>query len=223
MHSKTILSSAAFALCAAIVNSQDNPVDVEASDIEAVVPAEIISPAQASSLANVADSVIASITTAPEFSSVVSVLMTAIPVTAQLDIGSDPEGYVMDILQGSPPPAWATALPPSVEEYFQSLALQGAQVAQSLASDFPELVTLDPAPASTLETVTSTGGGYAAPTGGYVTSNTTSPQPTGSAAAPGSPSSPEPFVPGSGASINLGGTAFAVMAASFGVGALLFL
>ncbi len=45
MYSKAIITSAAFALCAAIVSSQDTT-NVEASDVEAVVPAEIVSPAE---------------------------------------------------------------------------------------------------------------------------------------------------------------------------------
>ncbi|KAL8669073.1 MAG: hypothetical protein Q9168_006323 [Polycauliona sp. 1 TL-2023] len=221
MHSKTILTSAAFALYAGVVYSQDIA-NIDASDIQDADPADIINPAEATSLANIAEAYLASITSAPEFSSVVSVLQTAIPITAQAEIGSDPEGYVRDILQGSPAPAWATALPPSVEQYFQSLASDGAQVATSLASEFPDLAAAASQQASSFEVATSTGGAYVVPTGGYGASNSSSgPAPTGSGVAPGS--SPKPFVPGSGASINLGGTAFAVMAASFGIGALLLL
>ncbi|KAI4269976.1 MAG: hypothetical protein LQ337_006975 [Flavoplaca oasis] len=221
MHSKAIITSAAFALCAGIVNSQDTT-NVEASDIEAVVPAEIVSPAEATSLAAIADSFIASVTAAPEYSSVLNVLATAIPITAQAEIGADPEGYLLDIVQGSPPPAWATALPPSVGDYLESIALDAVQIVTSVTAEIPELVTYASAQVSSLETATSIGGGFVAPTGGYVGSNTTSPRPTGSAVAPGS--APEPFVPGdSGTSINAAGTAFAVMAASFGIGALLLL
>ena len=48
MHSKTLLASATFALCTVVVNSQDtaNEPVIEASDIEAVVPNEIISPVE---------------------------------------------------------------------------------------------------------------------------------------------------------------------------------
>lgn len=176
---------------------------------------------QATSLASIADSYIASVTAAPEFSSVVSILATAIPITAQAEIAADPEGYLLDIIQGSPPPAWATALPPSVGQYFESLSQNAAQIVSSVTADYPELVTFASAQASSLETATSIAGGFVAPTGGYGGSNYTSPRPTGSAAAPGS--SPEPFVPGSGASTNVGGPAVAVMAASFGIGALLLL
>ncbi|KAL8749061.1 MAG: hypothetical protein Q9199_007922 [Rusavskia elegans] len=220
MHSKTFWTSAAFALCAAMVNSQDTA-NVEASDIEAVVPAEVIDPAEATSLAAIADSYIASVTAAPEFSSVISVLATAIPITAQAEIAADPEGYLLDIIQGSPPPAWATALPPSVGQYVESLAQNAAQIVSSVTADYPELVTYASAQASSLETATSIAGGFMSPTGGYGGSNYTSPRPTGSAAAPGS--TPQPFIPGSGASTNVGGVAFAVMAASFGIGALLLL
>ncbi|KAL8926096.1 MAG: hypothetical protein Q9172_001924 [Xanthocarpia lactea] len=220
MHSKTLLASAAFALCTVAVNSQntaDEPV-IEASDIEAVVPSEIISPVEATSIAVVADSFIASVTAAPEFSSVVSVLATAIPITAQAEIAADPEGYLLDIIQGSPPPAWATALPPSVGDYVESLAQDALQV---VTSEFPGLYSSVSAEVSALETGSPISGGFVAPTGGYVGSNYTGPRPTGSAVAPGP--TPEPFVPGSGASINGGGATIAIIAASLGIGALLLL
>ncbi|KAI4234148.1 MAG: hypothetical protein LQ349_003975 [Xanthoria aureola] len=220
MHSKTLLTSAAFALCALMVNSQ-NSANVEASDVEAVVPANVIDPAEATSLASIANGYIASVTAAPEFSSVLSVLATAIPITAQAEIAADPQGYLLDIIQGSPPPAWATALPPSVQDYVESLGQNAAQIVSSVTADYPELVTYASAQVSSLETATSIGGGFVAPTGGYAVSNYTSPRPTGSAAAPGSTAAP--FVPGSGASTNVGGAAFAVMAASFGIGALFLL
>ncbi|KAI4227642.1 MAG: hypothetical protein L6R36_002277 [Xanthoria steineri] len=220
MHSKTFLTSAAFALCAVKVKSQDTA-NVEASDVEAVVPANVIDPAEATSLASIADGYIASVTAAPEFSSVVSVLATAIPITAQAEIAADPQGYLLDIIQGSPPPAWATALPPSVQDYVESLGQNAAQIVSSVTADYPELVTYASAQVSSLETATSIGSGFVAPTGGYGGSNYTNPRPTGSAAAPGSTAAP--FVPGSGASTNVGGAAFAVMAASFGIGALFLL
>lgn len=47
MYSKTLLTSAAFALCAVKVNSQ-NTANVEASDVEAIVPANVIDPAEVS-------------------------------------------------------------------------------------------------------------------------------------------------------------------------------
>ena len=100
--------------------------------------------------------------------------------------------------------------------------MDAVQIVSSVTAEIPELVTYASAQVSSLETATSIGRGFVAPTGGYVGSNTTSPRPTGSAVAPGS--APEPFVPGdSGASINAAGAALAVMAASFGIGALLLL
>ncbi|KAL8725423.1 MAG: hypothetical protein Q9166_007355 [cf. Caloplaca sp. 2 TL-2023] len=218
MYSKTLFSSAALALYATIVNSQANEPAVEASDIEAVVPTEIINPAEATSIAIVADSFIASVTAAPEFSSVVSVLATGIPLTAQAEIANNPEGFLLDILSGSPPPAWATALPSSVGDYIESVAEDAAQI---VTSDFPDLYTSLSAEAGALETSVAASGGFVFPTGGYGVSNYTGPRATGSAAAPGS--TPAPFVPGSGASINAGGLAFAVVAAGFGAGALLLL
>ncbi|KAL8854122.1 MAG: hypothetical protein Q9221_001044 [Calogaya cf. arnoldii] len=218
MYSKTLLTSA-LALGAVVVNSQETNNNVEASDIEAVVPAEIISPAEATSLANLADSYIASVTAAPEYSSVLSVLATAIPITAQAEIAANPEGYLLDIIQGSPLPDWATALPPSVGQYIESLAQDAEQLVTSITAEIPELVTYASAQASSLATATSIGGGFVTPTGGYGGSNYTNPRPT----TPANGTAPEPFVPGSGASVNVGGAAFAVMAASFGIGALLLL
>ncbi|KAL8786960.1 MAG: hypothetical protein Q9213_002503 [Squamulea squamosa] len=215
MHSKTLITTAAFALCAAIVDAQDtaNEPAVEASDIEAVIPTEIISPAEATSIANVGNSFIASVTAAPEFSSVISVLSTAIPITAQAEIAADPQGYLLDIIQGSPPPAWATALPPSVGQYVESVAQDAAQI---VSSDFPDLYTSISDEVSALETGAPIVGGYVAPTGGYSGTNYTLPRPSGSGVAPGP--TPEPFVPGSGASANGGSVLFAVMAATFGLG-----
>ncbi|KAL8771444.1 MAG: hypothetical protein Q9209_003112 [Squamulea sp. 1 TL-2023] len=220
MHSKTLITSAAFAFCAAIVNAQDvtNEPSIEASDIEAVIPTEIISPAEATSIANVGNSFIASVTAAPEFSSVISVLSTAIPITAQAAIAADPQGYLLDIIQGSPPPAWATALPPSVGEYVESLAQDAAQI---VTSDFPDLYTSISGEVSALETGAPVTGGFVAPTGGYGGSNYTSLRPSGSGVAAGP--TPEPFVPGSGASVNGGSVLFAVMAATLGLSTLVLL
>ncbi|KAI4226629.1 MAG: hypothetical protein L6R40_008270 [Gallowayella cf. fulva] len=218
MHCKTLLSSAAFVLCATVVSSQattSKEPAVEAEDVEAVVPTEIINPAQATSIAVVANSFIASVTAAPEYSSVISVLATGIPATAQEEIAKNPESFLLNLLSGSPPPDWATALPPSVAEYVESVAEDAAQLA---TSDFPDLYTSLSAEAGALETGAPGSGPYVLPTGGYRGSNYTSPRPTGSAAAPGP--TPEPFVPGSGASTNVGGAALAVVAAGLGIGAL---
>ncbi|KAL8682914.1 MAG: hypothetical protein Q9186_001077 [Xanthomendoza sp. 1 TL-2023] len=219
MHSRILMSSVALAFSATAVNSQatsTNEPAVEASDIEAVIPTEIISPAQATSIAAVADTFIASVTAAPEYSSVLSVLATGIPITAQVDIAKNPEQFLLNLLSGSPPPAWATALPPSVVEYVESV---GEAAAQLVTSDFPDLYTSLSAEAAALETGASGSGPFILPTGGYQGSNYTNPRPTGSAAGPGS--TPEPFVPGSGASVNARGFTLAVVAAGFGVGAFL--
>ncbi|KAL8696753.1 MAG: hypothetical protein Q9224_002639, partial [Gallowayella concinna] len=208
-----LMSSVALAF-SATVNSQatsTNEPAVEASDIEAVIPTEIISPAQATSIAAVADTFIASVTAAPEYSSVLSVLATGIPITAQVDIAKNPEQFLLNLLSGSPPPAWATALPPSVAEYVESV---GEAAAQLVTSDFPDLYTSLSAEAAALETGASGSGPFILPTGGYQGSNYTNPRPTGSAAGPGS--TPEPFVPGSGASVNAKGFTLAVVAAGFG-------
>ncbi|KAL8815739.1 MAG: hypothetical protein Q9223_005152 [Gallowayella weberi] len=221
MHSRTLISSAALAFCATVVNSQNtssNEPAVEPSDIEAVIPTEIISPARATSIAAVADSFIASVTAAPEYSSVMSVLATGIPVTAQAEIANNPERFLLDLLSGSPPPAWATALPPSVAEYVESV---GEAAGQLVTSDFPDLYTSLSTEATALETGASGSGLFFSPTGGYRGTNYTSPRPTNSAAAPGP--TPAPFVPGSGAPIHAGGLTLAVVAAGFGVGTFLLI
>ncbi|KAL8804566.1 MAG: hypothetical protein Q9182_002481 [Xanthomendoza sp. 2 TL-2023] len=221
MHSRTLISSVALIFCTTVVNSQNtssNEPAIEANDIEAVIPTEIISPARATSIAAAADSFIASLTAAPEYSSVLSVLATAIPVTAQAEIANNPEQFLLDLLSGSPPPAWATALPPSVAEYVESVEGAAAQV---VTSDFPDLYTSLSVEAAALETGASGSGAVYVATGGYWGSNYTSPRPTNSAAAPGS--APAPFVPASGAPIQAGSLIIGVVAAGFGVGALLLI
>ena len=172
---------------------------------------------QATSIAAVADSFIASVTAAPEFSSVVSVLATGIPATAQEAIEADPTDFVLDLLHGSPPPSWATALPPSVSQYIESIAEQAANI---VTSDFGGLYTSVSSEVAALETGAAVSGGFVFPTGGYTNSNYTSPRATGSAVAPGS--SPQAFPGASSApSLRVGSIAAAVVAASMGFGAWL--
>ncbi|KAL9595304.1 MAG: hypothetical protein Q9219_006526 [cf. Caloplaca sp. 3 TL-2023] len=220
MQSKYLLRSAAVALYATTINCQGTSTDeplIDAGDIEDVIPTSILAPAEATSIAAVADSFIASVTAAPEFSSVVSVLATGIPITAQAAIGQDPNGFLEGILRGSPLPAWATALPPSVEQYIESVAQDAANI---VTSDFADLYTSVSAEVAALETGTARSGGYAYPTGGYGNSNYTNPRPTGSAPAPGS--TPQSF-PGSGASsVRIGGVITSVLAAGLGAGAWIF-
>ncbi|KAL8688909.1 MAG: hypothetical protein Q9218_005296 [Villophora microphyllina] len=185
MLSKDLLASAAVALCATSINAQATTTDeplVDASDIEEVVPTQLLSPAEATSLAAVADSFIASVTAAPEFSSVVSVLSTGIPVTAQEAIEADPSDFLLNLINGSPPPSWATALPPSVGQYIESVASNAANI---FTSDFPELYASATSEVAALETSAAASGGFTFPSGGYGGSNFTGSRATGSAAAPG--------------------------------------
>ncbi|KAL8737190.1 MAG: hypothetical protein Q9181_001947 [Wetmoreana brouardii] len=188
---------------------------IDASDIEDFVPTQLLSPAEATSIAAVADSFIASVTAAPQFSSAVSVLATGVPVTAQEAIGADPSDFLIDLVTGSPLPSWATALPPSVGEYISSIAQDAAQI---VASDFGGLYTSVSSEVAALETGTAASGGYVFPTSGYVGSNSTGPRPTGSAAPPSS--IPQTF-PGGASSLNTGGLAMAVVAVGVAAGALL--
>ncbi|KAL8716735.1 MAG: hypothetical protein Q9225_005964 [Loekoesia sp. 1 TL-2023] len=218
MQSKKLFQLVAVALHAAAVNAQATSTDeplLDASDIEDVVPTQILAPAEATSIAAVADSFIASITSAPEFSSVVSVLATGVPVTAQEAIEADPTNFVLDLLRGSPPPSWATALPPSVGEYIQSVAEDAAQI---VTSDFAGLYTSVSSDVAALETGAAASSGFAYPTGGSGRSNYTAPRPTGSAAAPGP--STQAF-PGSANSLRVGSITAFVVAAGMGVGAWL--
>ncbi|KAI4126448.1 MAG: hypothetical protein LQ338_003735 [Usnochroma carphineum] len=220
MLSKILIQSAAVALFAAVVDSQAVPSGepfFDASDIEDVVPSQYLAPAEATSIAAVADSFIASVTAAPEYSSVFSVLATGIPVTARLAIENDPTDFVLGLLQGSPP-SWATALPPSVEQYLESIARDAAKI---VTSDFAGLYTSVSSEVAALETGAAVSGGFVAPTGGYGKSNFTAPRPTGSAAAPGS--TPLPFQPSPGAasSLQIGRIFATVVAAGLGVGAWL--
>ncbi|KAL8713708.1 MAG: hypothetical protein Q9220_002234 [cf. Caloplaca sp. 1 TL-2023] len=217
-----ILSILAFCAVSSIAQttSIDQPL-LDAADIEDVVPTQILSPAEATSIAAVADSFIASVTAAPQFSSVVSVLATGIPITAQAEIENDPTDFLLDLVRGSPLPAWATALPPSVGEYIESVAEAAAAVA---TSDFAALYTSVSAEVAALETGAPSSGGYIFPSGGYVQSNSTTfnstagPQPTGSAVVPGT--TPQPF-PGAATSLKSGNTAVALVIAS--IGALMLL
>ncbi|KAL8926671.1 MAG: hypothetical protein Q9208_002745 [Pyrenodesmia sp. 3 TL-2023] len=229
MHSKTLAQAAAVAFYAFGVHSQITPSDeplVEAEDIQAVVPTELLSPAYvrdanvlATSIAAAADSFIASITAAPEFSSVASVLATAVPLTAQEAIANDPEGFLLSLVRGAPVPSYLTALPPSVEQYVQSVAEDAAQI---VTSDFGALYTSVSSEVAELATgapIIPVSGGFVSPTGGYGgVSNFTGPRPTGSAAPPGS--SPQAF-PGAASSLRAGSVAAAVVAAGMGVGAWL--
>lgn len=170
---------------------------------------------QATSIAAVADSFIASITSAPEFSSVLSVLAPGVPATAQEAIEGDPTDFVLGLLHGSPPPSWATALPPSAGEYIESVAEDAAKI---ITSDFAGLYTSVTPEVAALETGTAASSGFAYPTGGSGRSNYTAPRPTGSPAAPGS--SPQAF-PGSANSLRVGSITAFVVAAGMGVGAWL--
>ncbi|KAL8966289.1 MAG: hypothetical protein Q9183_003436 [Haloplaca sp. 2 TL-2023] len=218
MRSAVFIKSASVVLCAATVNSQltnpDEPL-VEAEDIQDVVPTQYLAAAQATSIAGAADSFIASVTAAPEYSSVLSVLATAIPATAQADIGADPSGYVLDILRGSPAPAWASSLPPSVGEYVESLARDAAEV---VTEDFGGLYTSASSRVAALETGAAASGGYVVPSGGYLSPNYTAPEPTGSAAPPGS--NPAAFE-GSASPLRVKTAAAAVVAMGIVTGALL--
>lgn len=163
---------------------------------------------QATSVAAVANSFIASVTAAPEYSSVLSVLATGIPATAQAAIANDPKDYVLDILHGSPPPSWATALPSSVDEYFQSI---GEDAASIVAAKFGGLYTsVSSEVADAIET-----GGLPLPTGAYGTGNSTRPRPTATDASP--ITSPIPF---EGAASRIVGSIVAVVVAA-GIGACL--
>ncbi|KAL8946874.1 MAG: hypothetical protein Q9222_006786 [Ikaeria aurantiellina] len=225
MKSNVLLSSAIVAFHAASsiaqATSNDEPL-IDAGDIEAVVPTQIVSPAEATSIATVLDSFIASVTAAPQFSSVISVLATGIPITAQQDIEDDPTDFVLDIVRGSPLPAWATSLPPSVGEYIESIAEDAAAVA---TSDFAGLISSASAEVAALETGAVASGGYVFPSGGYVQSNSTGsiptsgPRPTGSAVVPGSTPQPPQAFPGAATSLN-GGTMTAALVVA-GIGALL--
>ncbi|KAL8900544.1 MAG: hypothetical protein Q9207_005649 [Kuettlingeria erythrocarpa] len=221
MHSKTLAQAAVLAFHVLGVNSQATPSDeplVEAEDIQAVVPSELLSPAYATSIAAAADSFIASVTAAPEFSSVASVLATALPLTAQEAIANDPEGFLLTLVRGESIPSYITALPPSVEQYVQSIAEDAAQI---VTSDFGALYTSVSSEVAELATgapVIPISGGFVSPTGGYGKSNFTGPRPTGSAAAPAS--TPQPFA-GAASSLRTGGVIAAVVTAGMGVGAWL--
>ncbi|KAL8870691.1 MAG: hypothetical protein Q9174_003323 [Haloplaca sp. 1 TL-2023] len=227
MRSAVLIKSASVVLCAASVNCQatnpDEPL-VEAEDIQEVVPTQYLAAAQATSIAAAADSFIASVTAAPEYSSVLSVLATAIPATAQAAIGADPSGYVLDIIRGSPPPAWATSLPPSIGEYIESLARDAAEV---VTEDFGGLYTSVSSQVAALETGLAGGGGFVVPTGGYLSPNYTAPQPTESAAPPGSnpasPGSDPAAFEGSASPLRVKTAAAAVIAMGIVTGALLVL
>ncbi|KAI4091164.1 MAG: hypothetical protein LQ344_004277 [Seirophora lacunosa] len=191
----------------------DAPI-VEASDIQDAVPSEILSldPASASSIATAADSFIASVTAAPAYSSVISVLATGIPATAQAAIANDPNSILMDIARGSPVPDWATELPPSVGEYFQSI---GEDAARVITSDFGALYTsVSSEVADAVQT-----GGYAFPTGGYGTANVTAPRPIPTGFAPNTTTTPFEGA----ASRSVGSIVAAVAAAGMGLGAWLLL
>lgn len=213
MHTKIIATAALFAIT---VNSQaTGEPAIDAADIEQVIPTEFLAPAAATSIAAVADSFIASVTAAPEFSSVVSVLATGIPITAQIAIQNDPEGFLLDIVQGSSLPSWITELPPSVTQYIESI---GQDAANIVTSDFPGLYTSLSSEVAAFETSAAVSGGYAYPTGGYGTGNTTAPRPTGSAPAPGSP--PQSFS-SSAFSLRAGSMIAGVVTVGMGVGAWL--
>ncbi|KAL8755242.1 MAG: hypothetical protein Q9184_004852 [Pyrenodesmia sp. 2 TL-2023] len=221
MYSKTLAPAAAVVFYALGVHSQASPSNepiVEAEDIQAVVPTELLSPSYATSIAAAADSFIASVTAGPEFSSVASVLATAIPLTAQAAIANDPEGFLLSLVRGAPVPSYITALPPSVDEYVQSVAEDAAQI---VTSDFGALYTSVSSQVAELATgapIIPVSAGFVSPTGGYGLSNFTGPRPTGSAAAPGPP--PQSF-PGAASSLRAGSVAAAVVAAGMGVGAWL--
>lgn len=169
---------------------------------------------QATSIAAVADSFIASLTAAPEFSSVISVLATAIPVTAQEAIEDDPTDFVLGLIQGSPPPSWATALPPSVEEYLVSVAEDAANI---VTSDFAELYTSVSSEVAALQTGAPISSGFVLPTGEYGKSNFTGPRPTGSAPVPRPTPIPFQPSPGAGASLRILSMAGAGLAAGMTV------
>ncbi|KAL8647154.1 MAG: hypothetical protein Q9210_005724 [Variospora velana] len=210
MYSARTVQLAAVLAFAAVVYSQASPTDetlVEASDIEAAVPSEILtlSPGSATSIAAAVDSFIASVTAAPEYPSVISVLATGVPATAQAAIANDPNDFVMDIVRGSPPPSWATALPPSVGEYLQSI---GEDAARIITSDFGGLYTsVSSEVADAIET-----GGFAIPTGGYGTGNSSVPRPTATGAGP--ITTPVPFE--GAAPRSVGGIVAAAAAAGIG-------
>ncbi|KAL8830279.1 MAG: hypothetical protein Q9170_005808 [Blastenia crenularia] len=212
MQSKLLFYST---LCAVAVNSQSTSTDeplIDAGDIENVIPTQYLAASEATSIAAVADSFIASVTAAPEFTSVVSVLATGIPITAQQAIESDPEAFLLNIVRGSPLPSWATALPPSVSQYIESVAQDAANI---VTSDFADLYTSVSSEVAALETGAAASGAFVYPTGGYGgKSNYTAPRPTGSAAAPGS--TPQSFPGGaSGAtSLRIGGLATGLVAAA---------
>lgn len=170
---------------------------------------------QATSVAVVADSFIASVTAAPQFSSIVSVLATAIPITAEEAIANNPEAFLLGMVRGSSLPSWATSLPPSVEKYIESVAEDAAKI---VTSDFAGLYTSVSSEVAAFATGASVSGGFASPTGGYGGSNFTGPRPTGSPAPPGS--TPQPF-PGVANSLPAGSVAATVLAAGMGVGAWL--
>ncbi|KAL9016482.1 MAG: hypothetical protein Q9185_006175 [Variospora sp. 1 TL-2023] len=215
MYPARIVQSAAVLAFAALVHSQASPSDptlVAASDIQNIVPSDILplDPDSATSVAAAANSFIASVTAAPEYSSVLSVLATGIPATAQAAIANDPKDYVQDIVHGSPPPSWATALPPSVNEYFQSI---GEDAASIIAAEpgFGELYTsVSSEVADAIESGRST-----SPTGAYGTGNSTRPRPTATGANP--ITNPVPF---EGAASRSVGSIVAVMVAA-GIGACL--
>ncbi|KAL8938374.1 MAG: hypothetical protein Q9216_003931 [Gyalolechia sp. 2 TL-2023] len=186
MQTKIIQQTTVAALYAIAVNSQASPSReplLDAGDIQDVFPSAILAPDVATSLATAADSIIASVTAAPQFTSFLSVVATGIPITAQIEIQNDPTDFVLDILSGSPLPSWATALPPSVGQYLESVA---QDVNSIVTSDFGALYTSVSSEVAALETGVASTGGYSYPTGGYSSGNSTVPRPTGSAVAPGS-------------------------------------
>ncbi|KAL8985938.1 MAG: hypothetical protein Q9177_004297 [Variospora cf. flavescens] len=144
----------------------------DASDIQDIVPSGTLtlSPGSATSVAAAANSFIASVTAAPEYSSVLSVLATGIPATAQAAIANAPEDYILDIL--------GDCITPSVEEYFQSI---GEDAARIITAEFGGLYTsVSSEVADAIET-----GGFALPTeGAYGTGNSTQPGPTATGADP---------------------------------------
>ncbi|KAL8966751.1 MAG: hypothetical protein Q9197_005810 [Variospora fuerteventurae] len=215
MYSARIVQSAAVLAFAALVHSQAPPSDetpLDAKDIQDSGLSEILSldPGSATSVAAAANSFIASVTAAPEYSSVLSVLATGIPATAQAAIANDPKDYVSDIVRGSPPPSWATALPPSVDEYFQSI---GEDAASMIAAE-PGLGELYTSVSSEVADAIDTGRSTS-PTGAYGTGNSTRPRPTATGANP--ITNPIPF---EGAASRSVGSIVAVMVAA-GIGACL--
>ena len=104
---------------------------------------------------------LAQIVEQPEFSSAISVLMTAVPTSVQQALQSDPAGLLENIVTATPLPLWVTDIPAPLQSEIGSIVNEALSIIDNDLQSNTSITRapIGPMPSSGYATATATGTG----------------------------------------------------------------